>query len=159
MLATSLPENVLEATQLTEAGANDIVVLLPLSGRLARTGQVVKNGIMAAYYTDVEKRQDEKLLPRLRFIDTHGADSQQLVDEIGSTKFVIGPLLKDTIEHLVPNLPIGVNVLALNRPDDLPVHSESKAHWMLQQHRYYVQIIKPKPPRLNSQVCKVNSVN
>ena len=127
VLATSLPENVLEATQLTEAGANDIAVLLPLSGRLARTGQVVKNGIMAAYYTDVEKRQDEKLLPRLRFIDTHGADSQQLVDEIGSTKFVIGPLLKDTIEHLVPNLPIGVNVLALNRPDDLPVHGELKS--------------------------------
>ena len=63
----------------------------------------------------------------MRFIDTHGADSQQLVDEIGSTKFVIGPLLKDTIEHLVPNLPIGVNVLALNRPDDLPVHGELKS--------------------------------
>ena len=120
VLENALPEDVVKASKLTDAGANDIAVLLPLSGRLARSGQVVKDGIMAAYYTDVEKRQDEHLLPRLRFIDTNGADSQELITEIGDTKFIIGPLLKETIESLIPNLPIGVNVLALNRPDELP---------------------------------------
>ncbi len=120
VLENALPEDVVKASKLTDAGANDIAVLLPLSGRLARSGQVVKDGIMAAYYTDVEKRQDEHLLPRLRFIDTNGADSQELITEIGGTKFIIGPLLKETIESLIPNLPIGVNVLALNRPDELP---------------------------------------
>ncbi|AXT39388.1 penicillin-binding protein activator [Alteromonas sp. BL110] len=118
MLETTLPDNVLKATQLTDAGANDIAVLLPLSGRLARTGQVVKNGIMSAYYTDVEKRQDEHLLPRLRFIDTNGVDTQHLLNEIGDTKFIVGPLLKDTVEKLIPNLHAGVNVLALNRPEE-----------------------------------------
>ena len=120
VLENALPEDVVKASKLTDAGANDIAVLLPLSGRLARSGQVVKDGIMAAYYTDVEKRQDEHLLPRLRFIDTNGADSQELITEIGDTKFIIGPLLKETIESLIPNLPIGVNVLALNRPEELP---------------------------------------
>ena len=120
VLENALPEDVVKASKLTDAGANDIAVLLPLSGRLARSGLVVKDGIMAAYYTDVEKRQDEHLLPRLRFIDTNGADSQELITEIGDTKFIIGPLLKETIESLIPNLPIGVNVLALNRPDELP---------------------------------------
>lgn len=120
VLENALPEDVVKASKLTDAGANDIAVLLPLSGRLARSGQVVKDGIMAAYYTDVEKRQDEHLLPRLRFIDTNGADSQELITEIGDTRFIIGPLLKETIESLIPNLPIGVNVLALNRPDVLP---------------------------------------
>lgn len=120
VLENTLPEDVVKASKLTDAGANDIAVLLPLSGRLARSGQVVKDGIMAAYYTDVEKRQDEHLLPRLRFIDTNGADSQELITEIGDTRFIIGPLLKETIESLIPNLPIGVNVLALNRPDELP---------------------------------------
>lgn len=119
ILETTLPNNVLKATQLTDAGANNIAVLLPLSGRLARSGQVVKNGIMSAYYTDVEKRQDEHLLPRLRFIDTNGADTQHLLSEIGDTKFIVGPLLKDTVESLIPNLPVGVNVLALNRPEEL----------------------------------------
>ncbi|WP_281716333.1 penicillin-binding protein activator [Alteromonas sp. CyTr2] len=126
VLENALPENVIEATQLTDAGANDIAVLLPLSGRLARTGQVVKNGIMAAYYTDVEKRQDEHLLPRLRFIDTNEVDTQHLLSEIGDTKFIIGPLLKDTVERLIPSLPLGVNVLALNRPDELPDNASTK---------------------------------
>ena len=126
VLENALPENVIEATQLTDAGANDIAVLLPLSGRLARTGQVVKNGIMAAYYTDVEKRQDEHLLPRLRFIDTNEVDTQHLISEIGDTKFIIGPLLKDTVERLIPSLPLGVNVLALNRPDELPDNASAK---------------------------------
>ncbi|MEE3307217.1 MAG: penicillin-binding protein activator [Pseudomonadota bacterium] len=126
VLENALPENVIEATQLTNAGANDIAVLLPLSGRLARTGQVVKNGIMAAYYTDVEKRQDEHLLPRLRFIDTNEVDTQHLLSEIGDTKFIIGPLLKDTVERLIPSLPLGVNVLALNRPDELPDNASAK---------------------------------
>ena len=119
VLENTLPDNVLKATQLTDAGANDIAVLLPLSGRLARTGQAVKNGIMSAYYTDVEKRQDEHLLPRLRFIDTNEVDTQHLLNEIGDTKFIVGPLLKDTVESLIPNLPVGVNVLALNRPEEL----------------------------------------
>ncbi|WP_202942020.1 penicillin-binding protein activator [Alteromonas macleodii] len=126
VLENALPENVIEATELTDAGANDIAVLLPLSGRLARTGQVVKNGIMAAYYTDVEKRQDEHLLPRLRFIDTNEVDTQHLLSEIGDTKFIIGPLLKDTVERLIPSLPLGVNVLALNRPDELPDNASTK---------------------------------
>ncbi|MBJ2127837.1 penicillin-binding protein activator [Alteromonas sp. IB21] len=123
VLENTLPQDVVKAAQLTDAGANDIAVLLPLSGRLARTGQVVKDGIMAAYYTDVEKRQDEHLLPRLRFIDTNGADSQELITKIADTKFIIGPLLKETIESVIPNLPVGVNVLALNRPDELPERS------------------------------------
>jgi len=126
VLENALPENVIKATQLTDAGANDIAVLLPLSGRLERTGQVVKDGIMAAYYADVEKRQDEHLLPRLRFIDTNNADTQHLLSEIGETKFIIGPLLKDTVESLLPNLPVGVNVLALNRPEELPENAPAR---------------------------------
>lgn len=126
VLENALPENVIKATQLTDAGANDIAVLLPLSGRLERTGQVVKDGIMAAYYADVEKRQDEHLLPRLRFIDTNNADTQHLLSAIGETKFIIGPLLKDTVESLIPNLPVGVNVLALNRPEELPENTPAR---------------------------------
>ncbi|WP_394221512.1 penicillin-binding protein activator [Alteromonas gracilis] len=118
ILEKAMPENIVQAAQLLDTGANDIAVLLPLSGRLERTGKVVKNGIMAAYYTDVEKRQNERRLPTLRFIDTNDADTQQLIEQIGDTKFIIGPLLKDTVESLIPNLPFGVNVLALNRPEE-----------------------------------------
>ncbi|BFT31278.1 penicillin-binding protein activator [Alteromonas sp. D210916BOD_24] len=126
LLGHTLPEEVLMATQLTQASTNDIAVLLPLSGRLGRTGEVVKNGIMAAYYKDVELRRDEHHLPSLRFIDTNESDTEQLIEQIGNTKFIIGPLLKDTVESLIPALPVGVNVLALNRPEDLA--SEAQRH-------------------------------
>tara|TARA_Y100000296_G_scaffold37722_1_gene43628 strand:+ start:37 stop:2043 length:2007 start_codon:yes stop_codon:yes gene_type:complete len=119
LLGNTLPKTVIQASQLSDAGANDIAVLLPLTGRLARTGQMVKDGIMSAYYADVEKKQNDHLLPRLRFIDTSGVDTQHLLDEIGNTKFIVGPLLKDTVEQLIPRLPAGVNVLALNRPEEL----------------------------------------
>ncbi len=70
---------------------------------------------MAAYYADVDARQNERALPRLRFIDTNNADTDYLLEQIGDTKFILGPLLKETVEQLIPALPVGVNVLALNR--------------------------------------------
>ncbi len=118
VLTNAMPQDVLDAAQLSDTGANDIAVFLPLSGRLARTGDVVKNGIMAAYYAQVEAKQDERVLPRLRFIDTVNADTEYLLEQLGDTKFVIGPLLKETVETLIPALPVGVNVLALNRFED-----------------------------------------
>ena len=125
ILGQTLPEDVVLATKITASGTHEIAVLLPLSGRLGRTGEVIKNGIMAAYYHDVESRRDEHHLPTLRFIDTNDSNSEQLIEQIGSTKFVIGPLLKDTVESLIPALPIGVNVLALNRPEELARASAS----------------------------------
>jgi outer membrane PBP1 activator LpoA protein len=115
VVTNALPQEVLDAATISDAGANDIAVLLPLSGRLARTGDVVKNGIMAAYYADVDAKQNERALPRLRFIDTNNADTDYLLEQIGDTKFILGPLLKETVEQLIPALPVGVNVLALNR--------------------------------------------
>jgi outer membrane PBP1 activator LpoA protein len=118
VLSQHLPKEVVDATQVTNIEATDVAVLLPLSGRLGRTGSVVKNGIMAAYYQDIEQRSNERTQPRLRFIDTNETSVETLVEQIGDTKFIIGPLLKETVEQLTPALPFGVNMLALNRPDE-----------------------------------------
>ena len=118
VLSQHLPKEVVDATQVTNIEATDVAVLLPLSGRLGRTGSVVKNGIMAAYYQDIEQRSNERDQPRLRFIDTNETSVETLVEQIGDTKFIIGPLLKETVEQLTPALPFGVNMLALNRPDE-----------------------------------------
>ena len=125
VLSRHLPQAVKDAAQVEVTHTKDVAVLLPLSGRLERTGNVVKNGIMAAYYQDIEQHQNERVQPRLRFIDTHDATVESLVEQIGDTKFIIGPLLKETVEKLTPALPFGVNMLALNRPEEATV-SESK---------------------------------
>ena len=118
VLGEAIPQEVLEAVNVEPIYASEIAVLLPLSGRLARTGNAVKNGIMAAYYNDVEQENSERNLPRLRFVDTNESSPQLLIEQIGETKFVIGPLLKETVDSLIPMLPPSINVLALNRPDE-----------------------------------------
>ena len=66
-------------------------------------------------------------MPDIRFVDTTNADTQTLVAAIGDAKFIVGPLLKETVEQLIPALPPGVNMLALNRPDEMPTISDSSA--------------------------------
>ncbi len=124
-LGATFPDDVLNATKLQRANINAITVLLPLSGRLATTGSTVKNGIMAAYYQSIadkqgnEVGQDQRNLPTLHFIDTVDKDVNDIIAEIGDAKFIIGPLLKSNVERIIPALPVGVNVLALNRSDDI----------------------------------------
>ncbi|WP_032097401.1 MULTISPECIES: penicillin-binding protein activator [unclassified Alteromonas] len=117
-LGKAFPKNVDTATQLSRPSIDSIAVLLPLSGRLGATGNTIKNGIMAAYYQSIEENQSERDLPQLSFVDTTDKDVEGIVSAIGEAKFVIGPLLKDNVERVVPALPTGVNVLALNRFDN-----------------------------------------
>lgn len=118
-LGKAFPKNVDSATQLSRPSIDSIAILLPLSGRLGATGNTIKNGIMAAYYQSIEDNQSERDLPQLSFVDTTDKDVESIVSAIGEAKFVIGPLLKDNVERIVPALPTGVNVLALNRFDNV----------------------------------------
>lgn len=127
MLAQHLPKEVALAQALTAPQIRELVVLLPLSGRLAATGEAVKDGIMAGYYQQLQQSSNPNSMPDIRFVDTTNADTQTLVAAIGDAKFIVGPLLKETVEQLIPALPPGVNMLALNRPDEMPTISDSSA--------------------------------
>lgn len=115
MLSNHLPDDIEQAKQISAPNLNEVAVMLPLSGRLATTGESVKDGMMAAYYQQLSEQQETDALPALRFIDTVDKSPEALIDEVGEAKYVVGPLLKDTVEALVPLLPAGVNMLALNR--------------------------------------------
>lgn len=118
MLATYLPEDIEKAKQISAPALKEVAVLLPLSGRLASTGEAVKDGMMSAYYQQLSTQQDTDSLPALRFIDTVGKSPEALIEALGEAKFMVGPLLKETVEDLVPLLPTGVNMLALNRVEE-----------------------------------------
>ncbi|WP_421132276.1 penicillin-binding protein activator [Alteromonas sp. A079] len=119
ILSKKLPENVALAMTIKAVEPEKLTVLLPLSGRLARTGQAVKDGIMAAYFNASSNASTEINLPTLDFIDTVDKTPEAIIASLGDTRFVIGPLLKDTIDALIPLLPPTVNMLALNRPDGI----------------------------------------
>jgi len=111
--ATTLLPDLLQQVGQFGARARHIAVLLPLSGAAADSAMAIRDGIMAAYYQDTLER------PELRFYDT-GGNAQMLwsiyqdaVQE--GAEFVIGPLLKDSIQQLARSGDLPVPVLALNQ--------------------------------------------
>ncbi|MBT8141072.1 MAG: penicillin-binding protein activator [Gammaproteobacteria bacterium] len=86
-------------------------VLLPLSGRLARAGEVIRQGIVSA--------NQRRILPfQLSFHDTGlGAINAYAEAMTYDVDALIGPLNKSSIEEIEPRLG-SVPVLALNRVDN-----------------------------------------
>jgi len=114
---TLLPDLLLQVGQLG-ARATHIAVLLPLSGAAADSAMAIRDGILAAYYRDTQEP------PEIRFYDT-GGNAQMLwsVYQVAvqeGAEFVIGPLLKDSIQQLARSGDLPVPVLALNQTIDEP---------------------------------------
>jgi outer membrane PBP1 activator LpoA protein len=110
---TALLPDILNQVARFGARAKQIAILLPLSGRTGESAAAIRDGIMAAYY------QDELETPELRFYDTGGNPQsigsvyQQAVED--GAEFVLGPLLKDSIQQLEQSAQLPVAVLALNQ--------------------------------------------
>lgn len=99
------------------AAPQQLAVLLPLSGPLAKAGQVVRDGIVAAMYT----RLDQNYQPDVRFYDTPSVQVvvqryRQAVDD--GAQMVIGPLDKEQIKTLVAAGLADVPTLALNQIEE-----------------------------------------
>ena len=95
---------------------NDVVILLPETGSYAAVARAIKQGILAAHYTDDSRMQ-------LHFLDvstdnTTGVSNvwqryQQAIEL--NANLVIGPLNKKSIQILADAETLPVPVLALNR--------------------------------------------
>jgi outer membrane PBP1 activator LpoA protein len=102
--------------------ANQIAVLLPLTGSAGDAAAAVRDGVLAAFYRGGSPRPD------LRFYDTAG--NAQLIWSVyqrainDGADFVIGPLLKESIQALSQSGLLPVPVLALNHAEEAPHNSE-----------------------------------
>ncbi|WP_181898312.1 penicillin-binding protein activator [Alteromonas aestuariivivens] len=155
------PQEITQLLEMSPPRLEEVAVLLPLSGRYASTGGTIKEGILAAYFEQQAKGNALRNQTRLRFIDTLDKTPQQLVEDIGETQWVIGPLLKETVDGLMKVLPTHVNLLALNRlspladttpqENPLPDHNayfalapEDEAHQLAEhifQHGYRTPVV------------------
>lgn len=109
---TLLPKNI--SQKVTQATLpQHIALLLPLHGRLASTGQAIRNGFLAAYYA-AEKHQVS--IPTLKIIDTSKGDITQTYQNAihDGAQFVIGPLTKEHLTTLLNADTLSVPTLALN---------------------------------------------
>ena len=89
-----------------------IVLLLPLSGKLASAGQAVRNGFISAYYSSGHKNQQT-----VSFLDTSnnqnmGALYQQALSQ--GADAVVGPLTKEQVKQLISQGSISASTIALN---------------------------------------------
>jgi len=115
---TSFTPDILNiAIETSEFSPRKIAVLLPLSGRLSKQAQALKQGILAAYFQQQDK-------PELIFLDTSKKSMEDIQAQLQDVDFVLGPLLKENIEALIQQLPVDLPILALNKPeqDNNPQH-------------------------------------
>lgn len=101
------------------ARPDKIAVLLPLSGRLGKVGEAVRDGMLASHYEDMSKNEP---LPELQFYNTQSGNINDLasraIDE--GAQLIIGPLNKSRVKALNTDITNRIPVLALNYLDDTP---------------------------------------
>jgi len=108
-----LPADLQLLKQLMENQPKKVAVLLPLSGKLSKASEAIRDGIMSAYY-QLTASGDQ--VPDLRFFDTFEQDINTVYDNAinEGAELVIGPLDKDNIDDLTLRPALPVPTLALN---------------------------------------------
>lgn len=101
------------------ATTTGVALILPLSGPLAAAGQAIRDGFLAAYFSDPEPR------PELRIHDVGDTPDAALAayDEAvreGATR-VVGPLAREQVAAVMGATHPATPVLALNHPDNAAV--------------------------------------
>ena len=118
-LSQSLPQSVLQGMVTVPHNSEKVAVLLPFTGRLANQSKALKEGILAAYLYKMQRDSmagaDHQSMGQIEFFDTTLLSAQELSEKTAEFDFIIGPLMKDKINELLPLLPQDKPILALNR--------------------------------------------
>lgn len=95
-----------------------VALLLPLSGDTGSLGEAIQNGFVAGYY---QSGTSEASAQQLRVYDVSGSGSARAAYEQAvqdGAEFVVGPLLRGSVEELASLPALPVPVLALNNLAD-----------------------------------------
>lgn len=111
--AATLPSELLLITTLAQERPEKIALALPLSGPLAKAGEAIRDGFLAAFYED---ESVQELDIDISVFDTNDKDFVEVYKDILATSpdLIVGPLRKDTLTELSQQAPLPVPVLALN---------------------------------------------
>ena len=108
--AQSIIPLIIEENNVTTPVIENVVVLLPLSGKQKRAGEVTQQGILSAYNNSPEKK--------LHFFDSATLDYSTLTAKLSvlQADYVIGPLLKQNVDKFLSTPDIVTPTLLLNLP-------------------------------------------
>ncbi len=91
-----------------------IALLLPLSGSNATAGKAIQNGFFGAYFSAVAGLQDAQQVRVYDVNAARGARQAYAVAVENGAEFVVGPLLRRSVNNLAEELLIPVPILTLN---------------------------------------------
>jgi len=114
-----LPSDLKLLRELIQEQAQQVALLLPMEGKLAKSGGAIRDGFMAAYYQALNQGG---YVPAVHIYNSASGEDinsiyQRAVDE--GAGMVIGPLDKAQVAELNLNLQLPVPTLALNYNDGL----------------------------------------
>jgi len=114
-----LPSDLKLLRELIQDQAQQVALLLPMEGKLAKSGGAIRDGFMAAYYQTLNQGG---YVPVVRVYNSAGGEDinsiyQRAINE--GAGMVVGPLDKAQVAELNLNLQLPVPTLALNYNDGL----------------------------------------
>lgn len=115
--ATDLPGSLKMLRELANTQPTHIGVILPLSGRLEKVSNAVRNGLLSSWY---QAKQAGQETPEITFYDSAATeDIQNLYRQAitNGAELIIGPLEKAKVNRLAQLDTLEVPVLALNYMD------------------------------------------
>ena len=115
--AIQLPRELEMLSNLSELSPKKIALILPLSGKLAKAGNAIRDGFLAAYYQDHQRDSDTEIT----FFDSEAYESPldlYLQLQLENYELIIGPLTKEGVKQLGQFPELTPPVLALNYLDD-----------------------------------------
>lgn len=111
--AQILPMELSLLAELATSRPERIVLALPLQGALASAGRAIRDGFLAAYFSDDSVDQDQT---DIRIVDTSSKPFAALYDELAEQRIdlIVGPLEKDALAGLSAMNTLAIPVLGLN---------------------------------------------
>ncbi|CAH0993154.1 Penicillin-binding protein activator LpoA [Sinobacterium norvegicum] len=122
--ANNLPGGLGMLEEIERNRPKHIALLLPLSGKLAKAGESLRDGFLAAHYQSQQAIRNEfKAVVRVYDSSQSDIDIQALYNQAvnNGAELVIGPLQKSTVNNLAESENLTTPVLALNYSSNQPV--------------------------------------
>ncbi|MBD2859729.1 penicillin-binding protein activator [Spongiibacter sp. KMU-158] len=117
----TLPGELHQLDELALDRAQQIALILPMTGKLARYGKAARDGYLAA---SLESKQSGAPIPTLRVYDAENKDVKQLYQQAlnDGAELIIGPLSKTNLAELAQAYPNAMPrpTIALNRLETAP---------------------------------------
>jgi len=113
-----LPKDLQLLQQLIQERPNQVAILLPQQGRLAKAGKAIRDGFVAAYYESAEHNGHT---PTLKFYDTSEGNIIDTYNRavVDGAEIIIGPLDRDKVTLLSEQESLPIPTLAVNYSEKL----------------------------------------